>query len=78
VGALECLRLAEEYDIYKIIGDIDMYTEFEMLEVKVPLDFFGTQGFSARRDGRYFSNLGNIIIFSAILRQLSFPELLFK
>ena len=25
-----------------------------MLKVKVPIIFFGTQGFSARRDGRYF------------------------
>jgi len=24
-----------------------------MLKVKVPIIFFGTQGFSARRDGRY-------------------------
>jgi hypothetical protein len=26
--------------------------EFEMVEIKVPIIFFGTVGFSARRDGR--------------------------
>ena len=30
-----------------------MCTDFKMLQVKVPIIFFGTQGFSARRDGRY-------------------------
>ena len=30
-----------------------MCTNFKMLQVKVPIDFFGTQGFSACRDGRY-------------------------
>jgi hypothetical protein len=27
--------------------------EFEKLEVKVPINFLGTVGFSPRRDGRY-------------------------
>ena len=30
-----------------------MYTDFKMLKVKVPIIFFGTVGFSPRRDGRY-------------------------
>jgi hypothetical protein len=28
-------------------------TDFKMLKVKVSIIFFGTQGFPARRDGRY-------------------------
>jgi hypothetical protein len=35
------------------MGDISMYTDFKMLKVKVLIIFFGTQGFSARRDRRY-------------------------
>ena len=31
-----------------------------MFKVKVPTIFFGTQGFSARRDGRYYSNSGKV------------------
>ena len=42
-----------EYDLYKNIGYADVCTELEMPEVKVPIIFFGAQGFSARRDGRY-------------------------
>jgi hypothetical protein len=34
------------------MGNIDVYTESELLEVKVPLDFLGTVGFSLRREGR--------------------------
>jgi len=33
-----------------IIGDIKVYTDFEMLQVEVPNNFFGTPDFSARRD----------------------------
>jgi hypothetical protein len=33
--------------------DIDVCTDFKLLEVKVPLIFLGMVGFSARRDGRY-------------------------
>jgi len=35
-----------------------MYTDFNMLQVKVPLIFFGTPVFSARRDGRYIRKCG--------------------
>ena len=45
--------MATEHDLYKIIGDIDVCTEFEMLQVKVPISFLGTVGFSLRREGRY-------------------------
>jgi hypothetical protein len=45
-----------EHNSSKIIGDIKVCTDFKMLKVKVSIIFFGTQGFSARRDGRYISN----------------------
>jgi hypothetical protein len=48
-----CLGVAIDYDLYKKIRDIDMYTEFKMLEVKVLIIFLGTMGVSLRRDGRY-------------------------
>ena len=35
------------------MGDIKLCIDLKMLEVKVPTIFFGTPGFSARRDGRY-------------------------
>jgi hypothetical protein len=44
--------VATEHDSYKIIGDVDVCTEFEMLKVKVPIIFLGTVGFSLPRDGR--------------------------
>ena len=31
----------------------DKFVEFELVEVKVPISFFGTVGFSLRREGRY-------------------------
>jgi hypothetical protein len=42
-----------EHELYKNIGDINVYRKSELLEVKVPSIFFGTRGFSLRRDGRY-------------------------
>jgi hypothetical protein len=46
-------RVAIEQDLCKNIGDIDACTDFEMLKVKVPINFLGTAGFSLRREGRY-------------------------
>ena len=43
-------------DIYKEIRDIDLCIDFEVLKVKVPIIFFGTQGFPARRDRCYNDN----------------------
>jgi hypothetical protein len=40
-----------------------------MLQVKVPIIFFGTQGFSARRDGRYSSSSLFIRLFSFCMIQ---------
>jgi hypothetical protein len=45
--------MATEHKLYKNIGDTDMCTNFEMLEVKVPIVFLGTVGFSPPREGRY-------------------------
>jgi hypothetical protein len=42
-----------EHDLHKNIGYADVCTEFEMLKVKVPIIFFGTVGFSPRKEGRY-------------------------
>jgi hypothetical protein len=33
-------------DLYKTIGNFDVYTKFEFLEVKIPIIFLGTEGFS--------------------------------
>jgi hypothetical protein len=38
-------------------------TDFKMLQVKVPIIFFGTPVFSARRDGRYSYVLASISYF---------------
>jgi hypothetical protein len=48
--------VATEYNLLKIIGDIEVCTDLKMPKVKVPNIFFGTQGFSAHRDRRYFSS----------------------
>jgi hypothetical protein len=45
--------VAIEHNLYKNIRDIYMYTDFEMLKVKVPNNFFGMEGFSACSDRRY-------------------------
>lgn len=44
-----------KYKLYKNIGDIDIYTEFEMLEFEVPIIFLGTVSFLPLREGRYCS-----------------------
>ena len=48
--------MATTHDLNKSIGNIDACTESELLEVKVPIVFLGTVGFSLPRDGRYMSN----------------------
>jgi hypothetical protein len=35
-----------EYNLTKIIGDIEVYIDFKMLKVKVPIIFSGTQGWT--------------------------------
>ena len=47
------MRVAIAQDLYSIIVNINVCTDFELLKVKVPLIFLGMVGFSARRDGRY-------------------------
>jgi hypothetical protein len=51
---LECSGLAMEHGLYQNLGDIDMCREFDKFKVKVCVIFFGTVGFSLRREGRYF------------------------
>jgi hypothetical protein len=34
------------------LKDIKIYIDFEILKVKVPMIFYGTHGFPARRDRR--------------------------
>ena len=36
-----------------ITGKIDVSIVFELLKVKLPIDFLGTKGFSLHREGRY-------------------------
>lgn len=54
---LERSRVATEHNGYKNLVDFDVCREFGMFEVKVPVIFFDTEGFSAHRDGRYFNFL---------------------
>ena len=44
--------MATVHDLYRTMGNIDVCTESELLEVKVPIVFLGTVGFSPPRDGR--------------------------
>jgi len=37
-----------------MIAQINAFTDFELLEVKVPFTLSGTVGFLARREGRYY------------------------
>jgi len=52
---LGCPEIDMEHILKIIIRDIKMCTDFKILKVKVPVIFFGTQGFSSHRDGRYNS-----------------------
>jgi len=51
--ALGYLKMDRKYNFYSDLRDILMCGFFGLFEVKVPAIFFGTEGFSARRDGRY-------------------------
>jgi hypothetical protein len=46
------LRSGHSNDLIQNYVTIDVCAEFELLEVKVPLGFLGTEGFSRRREGR--------------------------
>ncbi len=50
---LKYLRVATEHNLYKYIGDINIYTEFKILKVRVPIIFLNTVGFSPLREGYY-------------------------
>jgi hypothetical protein len=61
-----------EHELYKDTGDFNVYTKSELLEVKVPSFFSGTQGFPARRDRRYSSFVSNVIKAALHLEQIPF------
>jgi hypothetical protein len=44
--------VAVAYNFHKTWRTFDVYMKFELLKVKVPINFLGTVGFSLRRDGR--------------------------
>jgi hypothetical protein len=46
------LGVARKYGLYKIMGDVQVCTELDLLKVEVPIIFLGTVGFSPRREGR--------------------------
>jgi hypothetical protein len=41
------------YNLYRTIKNVDVCIGSELLEVKVPIVFLGTVGFSPPREGRY-------------------------
>lgn len=44
--------MAIVYNLFNIVGNINNLTESKLLEVKVPIAFLVTAGFSSPRDGR--------------------------
>lgn len=48
---LECLEATVHY-LYKNITDFDVCIEFEILKVKVPVNFLGTADLSLPSEGR--------------------------
>jgi hypothetical protein len=44
------LQVAIEYNRYRNLASRDIYREFNMFEVKVPIEFFLTGGFLAYRN----------------------------
>jgi hypothetical protein len=53
LGGISMLRVATVYDLYRTIGNINIYAESKLLKVKVLIVFLGTVGFSLCREGRY-------------------------
>ena len=56
--------VATEHNLQKIIRDIVLCINFKILEFNVHVIFSGTEGFPARRDGRYNKNYSysNLVI----------------
>jgi hypothetical protein len=46
--------VATGYGLCNNLGCFDVYTDFKIFKVKVPVNFLGTVGFSPRKKGRYF------------------------
>ncbi len=47
----EYSRAAAAHNLYRTVGDLNVYVKYELLEVKVLVIFFATEGFSLCRDG---------------------------
>ena len=45
--------MAIEHHVYHCLAGVNICREFDRFEVKVPIIFFATAGFSVRRDARY-------------------------
>ena len=76
IGASECSEVAIEHDSYKIIRNANICTDFEMFEVKVPINFLGAAGFWLRTEGHYlfatwYSGLAKEIISNPVEHNLS-------
>ena len=54
------------HDLYRTIRNKDACIEFELLEVKVPIVFLATVGFSRPRERRYVMEFGIRRIFYSI------------
>jgi hypothetical protein len=57
------------HKLYRTIANIDVCIESELVEVKVPLIFLGTVGFSLCREGRYmlFKRLNSVYFNSYMI-----------
>ena len=63
-----------EHDLYTNIGVINVCTKFDMFEVKVPIIFLGTLGFSLCREGHYPEYDGKDKANLAIVAVISAPN----
>ena len=65
------MGVAIESNLKENIRDIKVCTYFTILKVKVPIIFSGTEGFPARRDGRYSMILLFDVTFTTLTPILS-------
>jgi len=63
-------KVATAHDLYRTIVNINVCVEFKLFKVKVPLIFFGTVGFSRRRDGRYSKHQRTTLTFLSLRNNL--------
>lgn len=48
-----CAAVTVLHDLYRLIEKTSVLTVFELLEIKVPIEFLGPGGFSRHRERRY-------------------------